>query len=154
MYTPFVTVPELPVMLIEIGEDVETEASVFTPVAYNKPEPAEIADEVPNPPKESWANEELTVYRIGQIAVREVVPKDDDPPPEAESVPPEKVRFEPTFTVFKCKVPSPYKIPEGEVVPVPPCWVVIWANAVIGKSKAKIISSFLNTINLSSSSHW
>ncbi len=60
-----VTVAALPEMLIESGEEVETEANVFTPVAYKRPEAAEILEEVAMPPKP--IAEEVKV--IGQVAV-------------------------------------------------------------------------------------
>jgi hypothetical protein len=71
-----VTVAALPLMLMAIAEEVATEAKVFTPVAYRRPEAAEIGDEVLIPPKERLGAvppEEM----IGQVPVTAVT----EPPP-------------------------------------------------------------------------
>ena len=65
----------------------------------------------------------------------------DEPLPLDESVPPENVRLVPIFTVFKCSVPSPYKSPEGDVVPVPPCGVANCANATKGVANKRATNS-------------
>lgn len=50
----------------------------------------------------------------------------EPPPPVELKVPPEKVSPEPIVTVFTWLVAplSPYNMPEGVVVPVPPCTVI------------------------------
>ena len=61
-----VTVAALPVMLIAIGDEVETEATVFTPVAYRRPEAAASGLEVESPPNERVSPVRMT----GHVAAR------------------------------------------------------------------------------------
>ena len=46
-----VTVAALPLMFMLTGEEVETDANVLTPVAYRRPDAAEISEEVAMPPQ-------------------------------------------------------------------------------------------------------
>ena len=73
VFCRMVAVPALPVMLIETAEEVAMEAKVFAPVAYRRPEAAEIFEEVAIPPKEMTGvvpPEEI----IGQVPVTAVTP--------------------------------------------------------------------------------
>jgi hypothetical protein len=72
-----VTVLALPEILICTGDEVETEANVLTPVAYRRPEAAEIGLEVARPPHVRFGvvpPEEIT----GQPAVTDVTPAADE----------------------------------------------------------------------------
>jgi hypothetical protein len=66
-------VAALPEMLILIGEEVEMEARVLTPVAYRRPEAAEIGEEVERPPKEI-VGVAPPLEMMGQVPVTEVTP--------------------------------------------------------------------------------
>ena len=69
-----VTVAALPLMFILIGVDVETDAKVFAPVAYKRPEAAEIFDEVAIPPHVRLGVEPPEEM-IGQVPVTAVTPE-------------------------------------------------------------------------------
>ena len=112
-----VTVAAFPLMLILTAVEVEMEAIVLTPVAYSRPEAAEIALEVASPPNDI-AEPETEIGNVPEIEERY------EPATCAPIVLYETVNAEPPLKVEPDAAPEPLLLKVTAFATEPACPVI------------------------------